>query len=210
MKKISTSQLRHSHHTLMHYFLSYFLLLSFLLISFFLIVHVQLSKTYLAMLSQRAEQQLNHVKDQFAGGLSSIDQTNSSLVSNINLIMLHYTNDSWLQYLAVREIKSYATANDLVECIVYYDKLNDEIYTSGKHVLYEDGVFSIFNNGKSVAFCPDTYEDSITNQLIHIESSETSCLLYYPYSNPGSNYVIFYIINELNHYRLKPVGSVGC
>ncbi len=198
MKKISTSQLRHSHHTLMHYFLSYFLLLSFLLISFFLIVHVQLSKTYLAMLNQRAEQQLNHVKDQFAGGLSSIDQTNSSLASNINLIMLHYTNDSWLQYLAVREIKSYATANDLVECIVYYDKLNDEIYTSGKHVLYEDGVFSIFNNGKSVAFCPDKYEDSITNQLIHIESSETSCLLYYPYSNPGSNYVIFYIINEIN------------
>lgn len=193
MKKMKTS---------MHYFLSYFLLLSFLLISFFLIVHVQLSKNYLTMLNQRADQQLNHVKDQFVGGLSSIDQTNSSLVSNINLIMLHYTNDSWLEYLAVREIKSYATANDLVECIVYYDRLNDEIYTSGKQVLYEDGAFSIYNNVYNsegpVVFHPDQYQDSITNQLIHIKNGGASCLLYYPYSNPGSNYIIFYIINEIS------------
>lgn len=187
----------YAHHTMIRYFLSYFLPLFFLMVSFFLIIHGQLSKSYLDMLNEQADRQLNYIKGELSNGLMAIDRTNQSLVSNINLILSRYDNSSWSRYVAFREVNSYAIANELVEYIVYYDKVNHDIYSSGKYVIYEDGSFHIYQGAKSITFCPDSYQASITNQLIYLKNKESSCLLYYPYNDIGNNYIIFYVINEV-------------
>ena len=60
MKKMEKlKQSYYTHHTMIHYFLSYFLLLFFLMVSFFFLIHGQLSKSYLDMLNEQADRQLN-------------------------------------------------------------------------------------------------------------------------------------------------------
>lgn len=167
------------------------------MVSFFFIIHGQLSKSYLDMLNEQADRQLNYIKEEFSDGLMAIDRTNHSLISNINLILSRYDSSSWSRYVAFREVNSYAIANELVEYIVYYDRLNDDIYSSGKYVVYDEGSFHIYRGAKSITFCPDSYQNSITNQLIYLKNEESSCLLYYPYNDIGNNYIIFYVINEV-------------
>nr|WP_304956140.1 helix-turn-helix domain-containing protein [uncultured Acetatifactor sp.] len=198
MKKMQKFNKNHyAHHTMIRYFLSYFLPLFFLMVSFFFIIHGQLSKSYLDMLNEQADRQLNYIKEEFSDGLMAIDRTNHSLISNINLILSRYDSSSWSRYVAFREVNSYAIANELVEYIVYYDRLNDDIYSSGKYVVYDEGSFHIYRGAKSITFCPDSYQNSITNQLIYLKNEESSCLLYYPYNDIGNNYIIFYVINEV-------------
>lgn len=195
MEKLKRSY--YTHHTMIHYFLSYFLLLFFLMVSFFFLIHGQLSKSYLDMLNEQADRQLNYIKEELSSDLMAIDRTNHSLVGNINLILSRYDNSSWSRYIAFREINSYAIANELVEFIVYYDKINKDIHSSGKYVTYEEGSFQIHQGTNSITFCPDSYQTSITNQLIYLKNEEMSCLLYYPYSDVGNNYIIFYVLNEV-------------
>lgn len=198
MKKMhKRKRYNYAQHTMVRYFLSYFLLLCFLLVGFFFIVHEKLSKSYLDMLNQQAEQQLDYIKDELFNGLAAIDRTNQSLISNINLILPRYKNNTWSWYMACREINSYAVANELVEYIVYYDKLNGNLHSSGKYVRFDDGSFHIYRGAESVAFSPDSYQDSVTNQLIYLEDGSASCLLYLPYNDVHSNYVIFYVINQV-------------
>ncbi len=177
--------------------LSYFILLSFFLVSFLFIVRVQLSRSYLDVLNQQATQQLSHIKSQFSDGLTTVSQINSSLTNNTNLALSRHTDSLWNQYLASQEINSYATANDMIQGIVYYDAVHDRIYSAGKYVKYDNGAFHIFSDGSYTVFDPAKYQDSITNQLISVKGKDTSFLIYYPYYDKGRNYTLFYIISEI-------------
>lgn len=197
MKKVFNS-IHRTHRTLIHYFLSYFILLSFLLVSFLFIVRIQLSRSYLDMLNQQANQQLSHIKTQFSNGLATVSQINSSLANNINLALSRHTDNPWKQYVASQEINSYAIANDMIQGIVYYDAVRDKLYSTGKYVKYTDGVFHIFDDKSYTVFNPDEYQDSITNQLISVKGENASYLIYYPYHDKGMGYTLFYIINEIS------------
>ena len=197
MKKVFNS-IHRTHRTLIHYFLSYFILLSFLLVSFLFIVRIQLSRSYLDMLNQQANQQLSHIKTQFSNGLATVSQINSSLANNINLALSRHTDNPWKQYVASQEINSYAIANDMIQGIVYYDAVRDKLYSTGKYVKYTDGVFHIFDDKSYTVFNPDEYQDSITNQLISVKGENASYLIYYPYHDKGMAYTLFYIINEIS------------
>lgn len=196
-KREFSGHIRHAYRTLIRYFLSYFLPLSFLLISFFLVVRVQLSNSYLDMLNQQANKQLENIRNQFSDDLMTIDRINSSLAGNVNLALSRHTDSTWNQYLAFKEIGSYALASELIQCIVYYDKIHDRIYSSEKYVDYADGVFHIYRDGQPVAFDTSRYKDSITNQLVLVGSGDSSYLIYYPCPDASRKYSLFYIINEI-------------
>lgn len=197
MKKIFNSVQR-THHTLIRYFLSYFILLSFLLVSFVFIVRIQLSKSYLDMLNQQANQQLTHIKNQFSDGLATVSQLNSSLIGNTNLILSRHFDSPWNQYIVSQEINSYSIANDMIQSIVYYDALHDIVYSAGKYVKYDNSVFHIYHDGSYTTFNPDDYQGSITNQLISVKGENCSYLIYYPYYDNGRDYTLFYILNEIS------------
>lgn len=189
----------HTYRTLIRYFLSYFLLLSFLLMSFFFLVRNQLSKLYFEELSEQAGQQLETTSRLFKNGLLTIDQINSSLSNNINLILSRNTNDDWAQYQAYQEINDYSVGNSLIESIVYYDKIHDTVLSSGKYVEYGENAFHIYNGSHSTEFDPAQWlnDNTLSNQLLYITDNAAQYLIYYPYNDFSQKYMVFFILNRL-------------
>lgn len=181
--------------TLIHYFLSYFIILSFLLVSFFLLVHSQLSDLFLNELNKQTEQRLETLSERFNDILVSIDQINSSLSSNVNLVLSRHSNNSWAQCEAFQEINKYTVGNSYLECIVYYDRLNDNVITSGKYVEHHEDTFTIYDVEKSLDFSPENFS-GIFSQLLYLSDDSSSYLIYYPYHDSKSTYTVFYILNR--------------
>lgn len=188
----------HTYRTLLNYFLSYFLILTFLLISFFFLMRNQLSNLYNEKLTEQVGQQLDATSTLFQSYFTTLDQIHSSLNRNTNLILSRNINDDWARYQAQQEIDDYSIGNNLVESIIYYDKRNDIVLSSGKYVEYQDAVFYLYSNNHATAFDPSKYltDQFLSNQLFYVADTNENYLIYYPYSNATQDYTIFFILNQ--------------
>ena len=92
------------HSTLIKYFLSYFIILSILFLGFFLAVRIQLNRIYFKDLNDRTDKRLNNVMLQLEDDLSNINQVQSLLSKDINLVLSRYKNENWYNYQAAQRI----------------------------------------------------------------------------------------------------------
>jgi AraC-like DNA-binding protein len=181
--------------TLLKYFFSYFILLSILFLGFFLAVRFQLGTIYTKDLHQQAKTRLAVVKEDFNDNLSSINQINSFLTSDINLVLSRYKNDEWYRYQASKKITEYNISSNAIDTICYIDFKKNSILSSGNHVKGSDGVYEIYTGKKYITFPLKEYTSATRSQLIFLKSGSTKMLIYLPYNNGIQSYSIFYILN---------------
>ncbi len=181
--------------TLLKYFFSYFILLSILFLGFFLAVRIQLGTIYSKNIHQEAKKRLADVEEDLNNSLSSINQINSFLTSDINLVLSRYKNNEWYRYQASKKINEYNISSVTIDSICYIDFQRNSILSSGNHVKGSDGVYEIYTGKKYINFPLKDYMDATRSQLIFLESSSTKMLIYLPYNNGIQSYSIFYILN---------------
>lgn len=177
------------------YFLSYFLLLSLLLFGFFLAVRFQLATIYSKALYEQAEKRLEDVQEDLVNALSSVNQVNSLLIQDMDIIMMRYINDDWYHYQAAKKLDGYSTGNSIIDTICYIDLKNQTILSSGRHIKWEEGVYKIYDGKRYVDFPLDQYTDVMKNQLISLETKDSTLLVYLPYNNRSEKFQLFYVLN---------------
>lgn len=209
MKHLQKFSLTHKNSTLIRYFLSYFLIVCLLLLGSFFIIQKQIEGIFLDDLTQQTQTKLDNMGRQFCSKISSINQIHQSLIGNIDLIEFRFSNDNWKQYQAEKKLKEYTVANSFVDSIIYLDKKQGNLLSSGKYTTYKEGTFTIYDNNVPVLFTPTEYDLS-TEQPIFLSNGSSKCFIYCPDTLPNDRYFVFYIINriELNQ-MLKDTLSNG-
>lgn len=181
--------------TLLKYFFSYFILLSILFLGFFFAVRVQLGTVYTKDLYQQAQKRLADVEEELVSNLSSINQVQSFLTSDINLVLSRFTNDEWYRYQAAKKLNEYNAGNVIIDTICYIDFRKNTILSSGNHIKFNDGVYEIYTGTNYIKFPLKDFTSAMRSQLILLKSGKTKMLIYLPYNNEIQSYSIFYILN---------------
>ncbi len=181
--------------TKLKYFFSYFILLSLLLFGFFLAVRFQISNIYTKNLYGQAEKRLEDVQEDLSNDLISVDQVNSLLIKDMDIIMTRYINDDWYHYQAAKKLDSYSTGNNFIDSICYIDLNNHTILSSGRHIRLVDDVYEIYDGKNYIKFPLDEYSDTMKNQLISLQTKDSSLLVYLPYNNRFQSFQVFYLLD---------------
>lgn len=188
--------------TLVKYFLSYFVILSMLILGFFFAVRKQLKDIYFNTMDERIQDRLELIREQFRGDITGINQLHSHLISDIDLILSRCTNSSWYRYQASQRINEYTISNNFVTEIVYIDRVNQQIISSGKYVRFKDGEYSISVDNVFVPLPLDEYGHNGNNSFLFLKSKKekNNLLLYFP-NVDSSEFDLFYVISntELNN-----------
>lgn len=193
IKKFSLKNINQKNATLIRYFLSYFIILSVLFISFFITVKKQFSNIFFENINNQTKQKSEIIVDTLNNELLSINQVHNSLTTNINIILSRYSNADWYQYLADQKIDEYTLSNNFIDSIVYMDKKNENIISSGNYVEYSNGIFHIYEGNVAIDFPISDYQDINDNQLIYLSNNY---LIYLPYNALTDRYTVFYIIQS--------------
>lgn len=192
-KNISFRCINQKNTTLIRYFLSYFIILSVLFISFFLTVKKQFSSIYFEDINAQTKQKLEYMVDTLNNNLLSINQVHNSLISNINIILSRYSNTDWYQYLAAQKINEYTLSNTFIDSIVYLNKENGTVLSSGNYVKYSNDTFYIYEGTEFTGFQLSDSDNVSDNQLAYLGNN---CLLYLPRNASTDRYTVFYIISS--------------
>ena len=181
--------------TKLKYFFSYFILLSLLLFGFFLAVRFQLSNIYTKNLNGQAKKRLEDAQEDLSRDLISVDQVNSLLIKDMDIIMTRYINDDWYHYQAAKKLDSYSTGNNIIDSICYIDLKNHTILSSGRHIRLINDVYEIYDGKNYIKFPLDEYSNTMKNQLISLQTKESRLLVYLPYNNRFQSFQVFYILD---------------
>ena len=185
--------------TWLRYFLSYFLIFTILILGFFFIIRNQLTKRYFTQLCEQSENQLENLAGQLNDDFLFLTQIDSSLTSNIQLILSRYTPGNWQDYRTYQELQKYISSNKLIDAICYMTRNSNHVISTRLTVLYEDGMFHIRDtNNVSLSFDPTPYYDAASGQLIYLSNEAAEYLIYFPAISSGKNYVFFYILSTDN------------
>lgn len=191
--------------TMVRYFLSYFVILSMLILGFFFAVRKQLKDIYFDTLDERLQNRFDLIQEQFRSDVLGINQLNSHLISDIDLILSRCTNSSWYRYQASQRISEYTISNSFVTEIVYIDRVNEQILSSGKYVKYEGGKFYINVNNKFFEVPVNEYGHSGSNQFLYLNEEGSNLLLYFP-SIDSTEFDLFYVISSQDLNNLLKSG----
>lgn len=189
--------------TLWKYLFSYLFILTALFAGFFFIVKSQMVRLFTNELYKQADKDLNVFTENFSDDLIHINELHETIIKDIDIILSRYSNSLEDNYVIGKKINGYSILNELIDSIVYTDNQNNIVYSSGKYITKENGVYTIYSDGSSIQF---NLTDSINhnyNQLLHIHDNSSNYLLYLP-SNyiPNKNYSVFYI---LNNYEINKI-----
>lgn len=185
--------------TFLIYFLSYLVLLTVMITGFFLIIRNQITERYFEQRSQQTVQQLNTIADQLNDDLTYLFQIDSSITTNINLILSRHTKEITYKYQTYQELKKYASSTRLISSIVYMPKNSREVLSTSLAVAYEQDVFEITTlNRKKIYFDPSPYFGASSGQLIFISDEDAQLLLYFPSTVKQADYLFFYILDTSN------------
>lgn len=182
--------------TFIQYFLSYFILFSVLLLGFYFILRNQVSEFYFEKLENEASAELENVAEELDNDLASINHIQNAISSNVELILFHHDNTPWNQYLAFQELEKYALGNRFIDSIVYLDKLQQTVLSTRRYVEYREDIFYIYDEEDSIAFQMADEPLDAPYQLVYISNGTSDYLIYYPGTETGSNYSVFFIINQ--------------
>lgn len=185
--------------TLIKYFLSYFIILSMLFLGFFFAVRIQLNNIYFKNLNEQTDKRLNTIMEQLENNLIGVNQVQSMLTRDINLVLFRYKNEDWYGYQAAQRMSEYTVSNSFIDTIVYADYRRGSIFSSGKHVYEKEGIYYIYTGTHYLPFPIHEYTDSNSGQLVYLSDKTSGLLIYLPYNSNNENYSIFYVIsaNEL-------------
>ena len=195
--------------TLLKYLFSYFVLLSILIVGFFFAVRGQFKNIYSAQLGKQTRERLQLVQEQLRNDITSIDQIHAHLISDIDLSLSRYKNDDWNHYMAGRRINEYSISNSFISDIIYIDRINNHILSSGKYVcLIQDDYYLNVDN-ILVKLPLDIYGHTGSNRFVYLDENNVNQLLYFP-AVDSQKFDLFYIINikELQN-MLKTAMSDG-
>lgn len=195
------------HSTLIKYFLSYFIILSILFLGFFLAVRIQLNRIYFKDLNDQTDKRLNNVMLQLEDDLSNINQVQSLLSKDINLVLSRYKNENWYNYQAAQRMNEYTVSNSFIDTICYVDNKTESILSSGKHVYKQDGIYYIYTGSHYLPFPLVQYAGSNKSQLIYLSDETSGLLIYLPYNSNIESYCIFYIISMKELQSTLEAGS---
>ena len=108
--------------TLIKYFLSYFIILSML--------RIQLNNIYFKNLNEQTDKRLNTIMEQLENNLIGVNQVQSMLTRDINLVLFRYKNEDWYGYQAAQRMSEYTVSNSFIDTIVYADYRRGSIFSS--------------------------------------------------------------------------------
>lgn len=194
-------------YTLIKYFLSYFVILSILFLGFFFAVRIQLNRIYFRDLSSQADMRLRNVVSQLEDNLSGINQVQSLLSRDINLVLSRYKNENWYSYQAAQRMNEYTISNGFIDTIVYIDNRKGEILSSGRHVYKQDDIYYVYTGSHYLPFALGDYSAADKSQLIYLADDASGMLIYLPYNSNIDSYSLFYIISAK---ELKTLLESGC
>lgn len=182
--------------TFIKYFFSYVLILAVSLAGLYFVVHFQLRNEYEKIYSKENESKLNNINNMFSKNIMDILQTHELLEADINIIFARYTNNDYLRYIAVNELKKFITSDALVQDVFFIDKNNKDVFSTIYRCLYEDGKFYI-NLPKQFINIPDVLINSDEyNSKIYILSNPSQTFYLFTPPCRSDNYRIVYVLNE--------------
>lgn len=188
-------RIRRSGITAIKYFLSYLLVITILILGFFVILKQQITDNYFEYRSQQAQLQLQSIAGRFKDDLVYLSQVDAAIVSDMELIESRYQKSAYT-YLALSELREYASTTQLIRSIVYMPKKTNIPLSTHLPVSYNDGVFFITNSiQEPVSFDPTPYYNARAGQLIYLHTQHTQYLIYFPAISERANYVFFYLLD---------------
>lgn len=183
-------------HTLLRYFFSYFFILIMLLAGFTVILKNQLTTQYQKQRKEQIQTQLNRLMQQFNEDILYLSQVDTSVNSNVNVILSIYRREDWYSYQLVNELKKYDNSSVLINAIVFQKNTSDTVLSTGVALTEVNGVYQFYYNEQpSLQFDPAPYLDSRQNQLICVSGNTQSMLIYLPATSSSQPYIIFYILD---------------
>ncbi|MBO5071059.1 MAG: helix-turn-helix transcriptional regulator [Roseburia sp.] len=194
-----------SGYTLLYYFLSYFLIFSVLFFGFFFIMRSQLSTLYYKQLTDQSSEHLTHVTEQLKEEINDLATINSSLRSNVNVVLSRYKSDAYYQYQAYQEIETHTIGRPFIDSLVFLNKNLDIVISSHQYVAYRDNVFYLHSadtKRNTFLFSPEDYISASHNQLIYLTEGKTNYLIYLPSTFAADNSMTFMILDSLEIKQL--------
>lgn len=194
MTKIQRKFFHGRNGTLLKYLFSYVVILSILLVGFFGAVRVQIKNIYFHQLDKQTQERLQLIREQLRSDINSIDQIHTHLIADIDLNLSRYKKDAWNHYMAARRINEYSISNSFISDIIYIDRLNNNILSSGKYVYSKEDRYYLNIDQEIVELPVGQYGHTGLNRFVYLNQSNVEQLLYFP-SVDSRKFDLFYTIN---------------
>lgn len=182
--------------TYLQYFLSYFLILSTLMVGFFMIIKSSLEKRYYEQLSEVSISQIDSLSSELTSDLYFLNQINTAINSNPQIILSRYASEKDQKYTAWSELNKYDAANKLINTICYVNKLSGQIVSTQYSMIWKNEILEIQKDNTSLYFDPAEYFDTITGNTIFLANSKANALIYFPAQSSDKNYFSFYLLDS--------------
>ena len=184
------------HHTLIRYFLSYLFIIVVLSTSFIMIIKHHLSAQFYEHQRNQLKVQMNNLAQQLNEDVNYLFQVNTSLKSNVDILLPIYRKEEWFNYQIFTELKKYDEASVLINSIIIKKSTSETVLSSGIAVTEANGVYQFYNNTQpSLQFDITPYLDNRLNQLICLSDQTYSMLIYLPAVSASNPFTIFYVLD---------------
>lgn len=195
MKKITKFFDQIKYKTLIKYFFSYFFIISALLFCFFIAFRQQMQKTYYAAQDKNIQEKLLILQKNINDGLNTVFQIHDNLVNNYNLSMFRKFHSPWYEYLAINDMREFASSNSYISDIIYIDNSNNEILACNYYVTCVDNTYILKKGNTSLIIPVQKYGHQSFNSIVYVENENSSELLCFP-PVANKNYELFYILKK--------------
>ena len=185
--------------TFIKYIFSYLLIMIALFAGFFIIMRTQLVEQHFSDKLLEIEANADRCMTQVNENLLYLSQMSTAIRENVNIIKLHYREDS-SQYTLEKELQKYDTSSVLINSIVYYTK--NAVATTYIPVTYQDGVFRLYKNmEKPLIWDPTPYLGLKKNQLILVADDTSQVLIYLPADISEKKDLIYFFVLDTDEFE---------
>lgn len=185
------------------YFLSYLVIFTVMILGFLFITKNQLAEKYFQQRSEQAYVQLASYAEQLNNDIVFLNNIDSSIRTNSELLSNRYKEYSAYKYKFHQELTQYTHSVQLLQTIAHLRKETGEVISTNYLITWENNIFHITDtNLKTIVFDPAPYYGDITGQLVFIANESVQYLLYLPATGDQSNNIYFYIL-DTDEIRFK-------
>ena len=191
--------------TAVRYLISYFGIFSVLVFAFFLVFKSKVINKYFEEHQRSIQVQLETIAENLCNDIESLYQISNALKSNRNIVQSKYNEDSYYMVQTSETLKSYDTASNMINSVIYMPRMSQIVFSTNLAVFYENDKFMFFNSDEDrLLFDPQPYYDASGNQLIFLTNNKKNYLLYFPVCSSTENSVLFFSLDLLEiESRLK-------
>lgn len=192
--------------TFIKYILSYIIVLGVSFIGFTCVFQYKIKEEYVNNLNTQNITSINNIASLIGSSITEINQTQSILERNTNLILTRYSEDQMIHYNALRDLKNQLAGNILISDILYINLLEDTVISTDNLVKYMDGSYYIHIDREAIRIPVDDLTSSVEGKYTILKAKKRNLILYSPAHN-STRYSFIFLINELELKKLMQIDN---